>query len=68
MTDLTSRELFDAIERSLRRTGRRFARPAISTAKKAAKAPARAAKTKAPSRKSKQRPVRRRNRAGALRT
>jgi hypothetical protein len=63
MTDLTQRELFDAIERSLRRTGRRFARPKAAAVKAAAKMPARAAKVRMPAKKSKKRTASRRSRA-----
>jgi hypothetical protein len=63
MTDLSSRELIDTILRSLRRTGRRFARPKKAVAKNAAKPSGRAAKSRAPATKSKKRTVRRRSRA-----
>ena len=64
MTDLTQRELFDAIERSLRRTARRFAhKKAAPATKQPVKARTRAAKSKAPSRKSRQRIIRRKTRA-----
>ena len=59
MTDLSSRERLDAIVRSLRRTGQRFARPKKTVAKKAAKPSGRAAKSRASATKSKKRTVRR---------
>lgn len=64
MTDLTPRELFDAIERSLRRTARRFAHKKVAPATKhPVKVRARLAKSKAPSRKSRRRTPRRKARA-----
>ena len=69
MTDLSQRELFDAIERSLRRTGRRFTRTRAATlAKKAQKPRARAVGSGTPSKKSATGTVRRRTRAAAPRT
>jgi hypothetical protein len=63
MTDLTSRELFDAIERSLRRTGQRFLAPKKGATKKSAKGPMHAAKSKTSSKKSSKTTMRRRSRA-----
>jgi len=63
MTDLTQRELFDAIERSLRRTGRRFTQSKLAImAKKNAQPLIRTAKSKALSKKSNKPIVRRKAR------
>jgi hypothetical protein len=67
MTDLSSRELIDAIVRSLKRTGRRFARPKMAAADKGAKGAGRPAKSKALSKKSTKAGGRRRSHAKASR-
>jgi hypothetical protein len=63
MKEMTSRELLDTILRSLRETGRRFARPRKTAAKKPGKIPAKPIKQRAKRSKAKKTPVRRKRSA-----